>query len=634
MTRIRSLKTNFTAGELSPDLLGRTDLRAYENGAARLGNVLVLPTGGLVRRSGLRHVDVAPGPGRLVAFEFNTEQTYLLLFTDKVMTVYRDGIRLAQIAAPWSAAQLTQIVWTQNADTLFVCHPDTAPRRITRTADSAWTVESFAFLDDGGVLRQPYHRFADAGLTLQPSATTGAITLTASAALFDGGHAGARFRIAGQEARIDSVASPTLANATVLQALASTAATADWDEPAFSPVRGWPVSVTFHQDRLVFGGSRDLPNRVWMSRTADVENFDLGSGLDDEAIEFALLSDQVNAIRWVFPGRHLQVFTTGAEWMISGEPLTPARVQARRQTRVGSCTDYAIPPRNVDGATLFIARNRRELREFLYTDVEQAYQATDLSILSRHLFTGPVDQDYDAAGRSLYVVMTDGGMAVLTLHRAERVTAWTRLTTDGGFRAVAVVGGETYVLTERAGAWAVEAFDAALAGDAGLAGTADPPATRWSGLGHLEGRTVTVVGDGRVLGEAAVSGGAVDLDVAVSSAAIGLRFSHAIEPLPAAVATARGPAVASPLRLVRATFRLRDTAALRVDMGRGLADVPFRRFGPQAVLDRALPAHTGDKTLRGLGWRRAADGPLWRIEQDAPLPFVLLSVTTEIKVND
>ena len=61
-----------------------------------------------------------------------------------------------------------------------------------------------------------------------------------------------------------------------------------------------------------------------MSQSGDLGNFDLGTGLDDEAIEFGLLSDQVNAIRAVFPGRHLQVFTSGGEWMVTGAPLTPA----------------------------------------------------------------------------------------------------------------------------------------------------------------------------------------------------------------------------------------------------------------------------------------------------------------------
>ncbi|MYE60395.1 MAG: hypothetical protein F4X35_12820 [Alphaproteobacteria bacterium] len=83
MTRINTLKTSFSAGELSPRLAGRPDLAAYRDGARRLRNVTVHPTGGLSRRPGLAFVEAAPGPGRLAAFEFNTEESYLLLFTDR-----------------------------------------------------------------------------------------------------------------------------------------------------------------------------------------------------------------------------------------------------------------------------------------------------------------------------------------------------------------------------------------------------------------------------------------------------------------------------------------------------------------------------------------------------------------------
>ena len=73
MSRILQTKTNFTAGEVSPTLLGRSDLRAYENGAAALRNVVVHPTGGLSRRTGLRYLETLPGTtGRLIPFEFNT----------------------------------------------------------------------------------------------------------------------------------------------------------------------------------------------------------------------------------------------------------------------------------------------------------------------------------------------------------------------------------------------------------------------------------------------------------------------------------------------------------------------------------------------------------------------------------
>ena len=56
MTTLRLLKTSFTAGEVAPPLLGRSDLAAYDNGAAKLRNVFIHPTGGITRRAGLRHI--------------------------------------------------------------------------------------------------------------------------------------------------------------------------------------------------------------------------------------------------------------------------------------------------------------------------------------------------------------------------------------------------------------------------------------------------------------------------------------------------------------------------------------------------------------------------------------------------
>ena len=49
MNNLGSVKTNFTAGQVSPNLLGRGDLKIYENGARRLENVIIHPTGGVSR---------------------------------------------------------------------------------------------------------------------------------------------------------------------------------------------------------------------------------------------------------------------------------------------------------------------------------------------------------------------------------------------------------------------------------------------------------------------------------------------------------------------------------------------------------------------------------------------------------
>ncbi|MGH6662390.1 MAG: hypothetical protein ACREB6_12695, partial [Rhodospirillales bacterium] len=304
----------------------------------------------------------------------------------------------------------------------------------------------------------------------------------------------------------------------------------------------------------------------------------------------------------------------------------------RRQTRVGSPISRTVPPRDVDGATLFVPRNGPGLREFLFTDVEQAYQATDLATLARHLIEAPVDQDFDTARRLFFVVMGNGTLATVTIFRAEQVTAWSLQDTAGSFRSVAVVGDTPHFLVARTGGVFIEVLDDELFVDSGLIGSEATPQSTWSGLGHLEGETVAIVADGAQRADGVVSGGAVTLDEPANQVRIGLAYTHAIVPLPPAIQTAQGGTLGGKVRPVAITLRLQDTAALRLDTGRGFVDVPFKGFGDD-LLDRPPQPFTGDKRVRALGWRRDGTEPLWRIEQATPLPFTLLSVTTEITVN-
>jgi hypothetical protein len=487
-------------------------------------------------------------------------------------------------------------------------------------------------VDDDGVDYRPYFKYADSDVTVTPSSTTGTITLTASTNVFNAAHAGTRMRVKGIDIQITSYASPTVVDGTLIQDLDNTDATTDWQEQSFSSFRGWPISVAFHQDRLVIGGSRDLPNRLWFSKSGDIWNFDLGDGLDDESIEFAILSDQVNAIRAVFSGRHLQVFTSGAEWQVTGTPLTPETVQINRQTRIGSNTDRTILPVDVDGATIFVARNGKELREFLYTDIEQAYQATDLSLLARHILNNPIDQAFDKRNRLLHLVLEDGRLATLTNYRAEQVSAWTLQTTNGEFQSISVVGDDVYVLVKRNGAYMIELFDENVYLDSALTGTSETATLAWSGLDHLDGQSVSIVADDIVLPNQIVSGGSVILTSPATNVIIGLSFTHICEPLPPSALSNNGAGRA--VRLIEAIFRVEDTASLRLDVGRGLDDIPLRDFDDGVILDAPVESVSRDITVKAFGWHKDLTKPLWRIEGESPLPFTLLSVTTELKVND
>ncbi len=631
MTRAFLTQTDFTAGELDPRLLGRTDLRSYQSGAAKLRNVVVETTGGVRRRPGMTYLATAAGPGRLVALETGADLAFLLVFSDFEVGIYLNGGLQATVATLWDAAQLAQIAWAQRGQSLLVTHPDVPPQQLTRVSNTVWTIGGWQFAEnDDGTTLAPFARFADPAVAMQATATTGTVTLTTSADLFIAEHLGGIVRLNGKQVELTNVQTPTQAVGLVLQELDNTDPTKDWDELAFSDARGWPVAVSFHQDRMVIGGSRDLRNAIWLSKTSDHFNFDVGTGLDDEAIAFGLAANNDPAIRSLVSSRHLQIFTSVGEWVITGSPLTPSNIQAQQQSGIGSPRDRQVPPRDVDGATLFAARSGREIREFVFVDTEQAYQADDLALLARHLVQGPVDQDFDQGRRLFLIAMTDGSLASIAIYRIADIAAWSLHETDGRVLSVAVVGGQTALLVERANGTFIEQLDDQLMVDSGLRLSRSDPSQVWNGLDHLEGQSVALIADDFVVEPTVVVGGAVTLSSPARDLVVGLPFVHVIEPMPAVVASGLGQAPA--YRPVRITLRLFETQSLRIDTGDGLREVALHTVGGGPA-DRDPSPFSGDLSLRALGWRRGAEQPPWRIEQDTPLPCALLSATTEVKVN-
>jgi hypothetical protein len=628
MTRAFVSQTNFSAGELDPRMLGRTDLRSYENGAAKLRNVVVETTGGVRRRPGMGYVATAAGRGRLVDLEIGPDLAYLLAFSHFQVRIYRDGVLRDTVATPWEEAQLGQIAWAQLDDSLLIVHPDVPPQRLRRESDTVWSIAPWSFAEtEDGVTAEPFARYADPDVKMQADATTGTVTLNTTDDVFVAEHLGGIVRMKGKQIQLTNIMTSTQAVGLVLQDLDDTGPTTDWDELAFSDARGWPVTVSFHQDRLVIGGSRDLPNGMWLSRTGRPFNFESALGDPDEAISFRLAADDRPAIRALIASRHLQVFTSTSEWVVTGVPITPEDVQVQRQSRIGSPGDRHVPPRDVDGATLFVARNGHELREFLFVDTEQAYQAADLALLAQHLVRNPVDQAFDHKRRLFLIVNEDGSLATIAIYRNADVAAWSLQETDGRVLSVAVVD-ETMLLVDRPGGVQIERLEDQLMVDSGLQLSQSPPALIWNGLGHLEGQEVARVADGLVLERTTVSGGQVVLETAASELMVGLPYSHVIEPMPASLPGGQDPVY----RPVRLSLRLFETQSLRIDTGDGLRDLPLHTIGdgPQ---DSSPAPFTGDRALRALGWRRGADQPPWRIEQDTPLHCALLSATTEVKVN-
>ena len=83
MPKASVIQTSFNAGELSPTLDGRVDLAKYGSGCSKMENFIPLVQGGARKRSGTRFVKEVKDSTkatRLIPFEFNTDQAYILEF--------------------------------------------------------------------------------------------------------------------------------------------------------------------------------------------------------------------------------------------------------------------------------------------------------------------------------------------------------------------------------------------------------------------------------------------------------------------------------------------------------------------------------------------------------------------------
>lgn len=241
MARIRVPLTSFDYGEVSPNLLSRTDSQVYNRAAQTLRNFFIRSEGGLEKRAGTRiwaeaesavtYSGSATGMQlRLEPFVFSDDEQYIIAFSNLRCDIYRlltDGTvshiqaltaDSGAAALPWTQAKLGEITFAQAGDVMFICHTTFPIRKLVRTGLTTFQVDTFAFeqSSDDNLTFQPYHSFQDVGVTLSSNATTGSgATLTSSAAYFESGHVGTTLRIGTTDALITGFTNNTTVTATI-----------------------------------------------------------------------------------------------------------------------------------------------------------------------------------------------------------------------------------------------------------------------------------------------------------------------------------------------------------------------------------------------------------------------------------
>lgn len=474
MPRAVIQKTSFLGGEAGPLLEGRSDLAQHQLGLRREQNFITLKGGAATRRPGTRYVKntLNNKPARLIPFIFSyNDASSAFVIELTLATTTSIVVRLIRVSdntvftpspdtitVDATSVNLDEIQYTQSADVLWLVHRSFSPQIVERSSSILNPTPTFTvsnYIASTAVtpwLTLPYMDENVTSLTLavdNASVGTGRV-LTASSPFFNGDSTdvGRYFLVAAGSSTfgacvITAALNTTTATVSVLSAFGGTGASNEWFEGAWSAYRGWPRTICFYNQRIVFGGTVTQPDTFWMSQVANYFKMSnivsapvSGTFAISDALNFTLSSQKINEIRWMVGGKKHTIGTSSSEWVgtVTNDG-TNLFVQYDEETTHGSApiqpyrSAYTIP---------FVQRSGQTIREMVFDFYSDSYTATDLTLFSSHIGTRFRDFEIDEGSESyliqnayqespfnvLWVNDNNGRLFGLTRDKQQNIAAW------------------------------------------------------------------------------------------------------------------------------------------------------------------------------------------------------------------
>lgn len=565
---------------------------------------------------------------RVVPFEVSTENRYVVALTDRSATVIQNGSVVDRVATPFASADLAEIDAANDAEDMVIVHEDYPPQFLVRESIYNFqrtpivfdTVPTYDFNDSssptpvsdvqvitlGGTwaqgdtfqvelegARSGAVVYAGDATADERAATASNIARAVQSLYTVKGYTGVSctrtgsgeytVTLGGASADDYALLSLTTTDGSGTATVAKSADGTSRREAIWSATRGYPRTVAFFEGRMYFGGTRSRQQTLLGSSVTGLLDFEPVEGLDDEPIGITLRGQNLNAINGLFSGRSLQLFTSGGEFRYvkqPGSPVTPADAPVN-QTQYGCAK---IRPVAIDGATLYVQRNGKSVRDFKYNYEEDAFDSIGVSSLAPHLINDIADLFVWNGSRSdeisqVFVINDDGTAAVLNSRREANVQAWAKWTTDGLFKAGASVLEDVYFAVQRTiagvdGIYLEQMSDDAYMDCSVLTIYTSDPFDTVAGLDHLNGEECRVRADGFVLENGTPVGGELTLERSSNDIEVGLNFNPRLTPMSLQVVTRAGDGTTNIMRkrrLVKVRVMVKDTLGLLMN-GRVLED--------------------------------------------------------------
>lgn len=383
-----------------------------------------------------------------------------------------------EIATPYLEDDLPALKYVQSADVITIVHPSYAPRNLSRTGDTSWTLSTITFDSE---IDYP------TGLSASVVGTTGTTTYNYTVTSFD--------PLTGRETPLQ-VAPPTgtyLATVTTGNATLSSTNynTVTWsitslygysvtdlefnvyrevngvfgyigtssgvatfydkgavtpdltDTPSrknedFNATGDYPSCITYYQQRLILANTNNDIEKVFASKTGGFYDFSTSSPIqDDDAIIFRLSGKKVNEVHHLVDLGTLLMFTESGEFYASGDAggtLKPGDINTRQSSYNGSSP--LLPPIVVGNSALYVQARGNNIRDINFQYQSDNYNGNELSIFASHLVDKNTLTDwcYQQIPHSVvWICRDDGKVLGLTYVKEQEMLAWHKHDFENGF---------------------------------------------------------------------------------------------------------------------------------------------------------------------------------------------------------
>ena len=432
---------DFSAGEISPKMYGRHDLAAFYNGGRRVENFITEVAGMARFRTGSIYSSKTQNneAAWLHTFNYSESLSFILEFTNTKLRFHRSSGRVHETAQAITAvtkANPAVVTYSgadnyTNGDSVFI----TGVVGMTELNGNDYVV---ANVNAGANTFELLGINSTAYTTYSSGGTVAVITeVTTPFALADL----PKLKFSPVVNGVMYIAHPSYNPQTLTFTSATSWAMANHHPTALTlTANNRPAAVGVYEQRLVYGGSNNNPNRLWFSQSADFGSFHTGTAVTD-GISYSI-AGSVGRIIWLTgTPDFLAIGTLEDIFQATGgidDVITPESISIKPTNSFGVSDMMPIDRGN---QILYTQSNNLVLRSFEYDVAADGYRPGDRNTIADHITSSGLRQIAYQEGRPniMWAVKNNGVHVGMTIEDAESVSGWHRHTTDGTIKSIATL---------------------------------------------------------------------------------------------------------------------------------------------------------------------------------------------------